>query len=74
MKTTFWRLSLFIALLCPAVFQSRAADIVWTNPGGGNWTGAANWTPNQVPGAGDNAFITNSGTYTVTISAPARTH
>ncbi len=46
----------------------RAADVVWTNLAGGNWTTASGWSPNQVPGAMDNAFITNAGTYTVTIS------
>jgi sugar lactone lactonase YvrE len=43
----------------------RPAAICWTNPGGGNWSYARNWTPNMVPGARDNAFITNSGTYQV---------
>ena len=47
----------------------RAADVVWTNASSGNWATAANWSPNQVPGAGDNAFITNNGTYTVTVNA-----
>ena len=42
---------------------------MWANAGGGNWSSAANWTPSQVPGVSDNAFITNSGNYAVTISA-----
>jgi len=45
---------------------ANAATINWTNTSGGNWTNAANWSPNQVPGAGDNAFIANNGTYVVT--------
>jgi len=61
-------------VLCAAVvmfpFRLRAADIVWTNASG-NWNAAANWSPNQVPGAADNAFITNNGTYTVTLNAAA---
>ena len=36
---------------------------------GGSWSTAANWSPNQVPGAGDSAYITNNGNYTVTISS-----
>ncbi len=49
----------------------QAADIVWTNLAGGNWNIPANWSPNTVSTAADNVFITNSGTYTVTISTSA---
>ena len=51
--------------------EVRAADLVWTNTAGGNWGTAANWSPNQVPGSTDNAFITTAGTYTVTVNAGA---
>jgi hypothetical protein len=47
----------------------RAAQIVWTNTAGGNWNAATNWSPNQVPGSADDAVITASGTYTVTLNA-----
>ena len=50
-----------------AILQSHAAPVVWTNTSGGNWNVAANWSPPQVPGTGDNAIITNNGTYTVTL-------
>ena len=43
--------------------------IVWTNLTGGNASVPANWSPNLVPGPGDDVFITNSGTYSVTIDA-----
>jgi hypothetical protein len=49
----------------------QAADIVWTNTAGGNWSSTNNWNPNQVPGASDTAWITNNGTYTVTLDASA---
>jgi hypothetical protein len=58
-----------LAILAAALILARpvrAADIVWTNLAGGNWSVAANWNPNQVPGAGDTAYLTNSGTYAVT--------
>ena len=29
------------------------ADLVWTNVTGGQWSVAANWSPNQTPGAVD---------------------
>ena len=46
----------------------KAADLVWIG-GTGNWNAAGNWSPAQIPVAGDNAFITNNGTYTVTVPA-----
>jgi hypothetical protein len=49
----------------------RGADIIWTNTAGGNFATAANWSPNQVPATGDTAWITNDGTYTVTINTSA---
>jgi len=46
----------------------NAADLVWIG-GTGNWNAAGNWSPAQVPTGADNALITNSGTYTVTVPA-----
>ena len=43
-----------------------AADLVWIG-GTGNWNVAGNWSPGSVPNAADNAWITNSGTYTVMV-------
>ena len=47
---------------------AKAADLVWIG-GTGNWNVAGNWSPAQMPTAADNAWITNSGTYTVTVPA-----
>ena len=65
--------NLFKTLLLPALLSLLAtgqiaysATIVWTNTLGGNWSVAANWNPNQVPGSADTAQITTSGNYTVT--------
>ena len=45
------------------------ATITWTGAAGdGNFNNPANWSPQQVPGAGDNAVITPS--VATTISAP----
>ena len=49
-------------------FGANAADLVWIG-GTGNWSAAGNWSPAQLPTAADNVFITNSGTYTVTLPA-----
>ncbi|MHC1766506.1 MAG: hypothetical protein AB9869_19750 [Verrucomicrobiia bacterium] len=63
-----------ISLLCTAlvlILSAHAEVVVWTNPAGGNWNAAANWTPSRVPGPGDSAVITNTGSYEVTINAHA---
>jgi Putative Ig domain len=50
-------------MLCAS---ARAATFMWANTNGGDWDIATNWTPPQVPASGDDAVITNAGTYTVT--------
>ena len=60
-----------LALLVITSRTAHAATIAWTNTSGGNWSVAANWNPNQTPGAGDTADITNNGTYTVTLDVSA---
>jgi hypothetical protein len=65
MKKLFW----VISFLCCAAVQG--ADIVWTNIAGGTWGTAANWSPNQTPTINDTAWVTNNGTYSVTVNANA---
>src|SRR5439155_5264436 len=60
-------LQIAIAALMLTLASARAATITWTNTAGGNWNDAANWNPNQVPGASDDALITSSGDYAVTL-------
>ena len=66
-----WR-PLLSALLASMAFTmtARAATIIWTNTAGGNWNVAANWNPQQVPGAADDPCITNNSSYTVTVNTP----
>jgi uncharacterized repeat protein (TIGR01451 family) len=47
-----------------------AGDIHWI-AGSGNWETAANWNPATVPTSTDNAYIDNTGTYTVSINSIA---
>jgi hypothetical protein len=44
------------------VWEKVMTTITWNNSNGGNWNTASDWTPNQVPGAGDDAEIVASGT------------
>ena len=73
----FRRPTLALAVGCAALLllvsgrPARAAAIAWTNTAGGNWSAAANWSPNQVPGAADDASIYAPGVYTVVLNANA---
>src|SRR5690349_21202682 len=50
---------------------TQAAEVVWTNINGGAWSAVTNWSPNSLPGPADTAYITNAGTYTVTVDVNA---
>jgi hypothetical protein len=63
----FRRFVLAVAMLIMGVIYSHASTIIWTNTAGGSWSSAINWSPNSVPSVGDDAFITNSGTYDVSL-------
>ena len=49
---------------------AECATITWINTAGGNWSDAANWSPNQVPTNTDTALITTPGNYKVNLDAP----
>src|SRR5271170_3702935 len=66
MKIRIQILLVFLAFIA-IVNSTRAANIIWTNTAGGNWSATTNWNPNQLPGASDIAVITNDGSYTVTL-------
>ena len=63
------KLSVVLFVFFTMVSASQAAVITWTNTAGGSWQTAANWSPNQVPGAADTAEITTPGTYNITLAA-----
>ncbi len=61
-----------VGVSCAAhLIPATAATISWTNMSGGNWSTAANWSPNQVPGPADSALITSNGSYTVALDVSA---
>ncbi|MCX6921663.1 MAG: hypothetical protein NT154_00360, partial [Verrucomicrobia bacterium] len=60
-----------LLFLVSVALSLRADSLVWTNTSGGNWSVPANWEPNLVPGGADTVFITNTGTYTVTLDTDA---
>ena len=66
MRQHFPRSLAALAIAVATPLQASAADIYWTNSAGGNWSRTANWNPNVIPGTADTAWITASGSYTVT--------
>ena len=56
------------SLLAPVV---ALADTISWNGGTGNWNDPTKWDKGKVPAAGDDAFITAAGSYTVTFNAAA---
>ncbi|HEY4415716.1 MAG TPA: hypothetical protein VGO57_08495 [Verrucomicrobiae bacterium] len=71
MKPRILYLAITLAGFALASANARAATINWTNAVSGNWSTAANWSPNQVPGTIDIAIITNTGSYTVSLNTSA---
>ncbi|HEX9953090.1 MAG TPA: T9SS type A sorting domain-containing protein [Rubricoccaceae bacterium] len=61
---------LALALLAPTAL-AQTCTTSWTNPTGGPWETAANWS-DDVPEASDTACITLAGTYTVTTTSSDR--
>ena len=68
MKPSLKNWQAIVTVIALAAATADATDLVWIG-GTGNWNAAGNWNPAQVPTAADNAWITNNGTYTVTVSA-----
>lgn len=58
-----WFPVLAFALLATPV---SAITITWTNTAGGDWGGATNWSPQQVPAASDVAVINGTAAFTIT--------
>ena len=42
------------------------STVTWTNPSGGDWDTGANWSGGTVPGAADDAVISQPGAITIT--------
>ncbi len=62
-----WMVLLAIVL---GACETGRAQTTWASAASGDWNTAASWSPAVVPGAGTNATISVSGTYTVTYASP----
>lgn len=61
---------IFASGLCAAFvcgFTVNAADRTWTNPSGGDWNTASNWSDALVPTASDRAVFNLNNAYPVTL-------
>ncbi len=56
-----------------AASSARAFDLTWANAGGGSASVAGNWSPAQVPAAGDNLVFNVAAPYSVTFNASVPT-
>ncbi len=64
-------LALLTGFGCSFAAPTFAATVFWTNPGGGSWNTATNWSGGTVPTAADDVHITMDGTYTVVLDVNA---
>jgi hypothetical protein len=48
--------------------RTLLSQVSWTNPAGGDWDTASNWSGSAVPGTGDDVVITIPVTGTITHS------
>jgi len=68
---TLGLLGLLLLTLAALSAPAQATDYTWGLTTDGNWNVAANWSPNGVPGTGDNARIDNNSLVNVTVSVTA---
>jgi hypothetical protein len=59
-----------VAITAHFSLAANAASITWTNTGGGNWSSALNWSPQQIPTSADDVTLT-TGSYTLIVDIPA---
>jgi fibronectin-binding autotransporter adhesin len=60
--------ALALTVFSPAAAHGTSCQDSWTNAAGGSWFEGADWTTKAPPSAGEEACITLSGTYTVTLT------
>jgi hypothetical protein len=53
-RTKCWWRRLWLEILEDRILPSQ---VTWTNPNGGDWDNASNWSSGSIPGAGDNVTI-----------------
>lgn len=66
-------LVLCVAGLLAQPFTAGAANRVWNNTSGGNFSDGANWSGGVAPGSSDNASFMSNATYTVTLTGSTNT-
>ena len=62
-----------LSALAPAVAHASGCTDSWVNTAGGSWFTGSNWSKEAPPGPEDEACITTSGTYTVTMTQESGT-
>jgi hypothetical protein len=58
-----------LSIWAPSAAHASGCTDTFTNAGGGSWSTGSNWSKKAPPSSEEEACITESGTYTVTLSA-----
>ncbi len=61
-------LPFFLALLLVTAPLAHATTFTWSSPASGSWHTATNWSPIGLPGAGDTVNLTNTSSFTVSLT------
>lgn len=68
MKPTQY-VAVFVAMIAMCRVEPVAAvEFRWNEPAGGEWCEPSNWTPEGLPGPGDDVFIDAGGAYTIELN------
>ena len=59
---------IMLAIWAPSAARASGCENSWTNTKGGSWFEKENWSKKAVPTSGEEVCITESGTYTVTMT------
>ncbi len=64
---------ILLAVWAPSAARASGCENSWTNNKGGSWFEKENWSKKAVPTSGEEVCISESGTYTVTMTQEAGT-
>lgn len=66
-----WMIAAVAVTLALTQVPAATAQIVWDNPGVGDWFEPSNWNPASVPGSVDTAVVGNGGEAQAALPAPS---
>ncbi len=61
-------ITFYLSLLLVTAPLAHATIFTWNSPASGSWQTATNWSPIGLPGTGDTVNLTNSSSFTVSVT------